>query len=746
MNDTMNLTTTRFPREAMVTAPLGAEEKDGMEPEENSGRGTAEGGSGRIYRAQIRHVTPSDTLRGAGRSQSIGANQAPSAGGPAEVDGPASESPLETNATRLIGGADCAAAAVADGQPRSPGFCSATADDLREAQEKELACQEFERLVAGGYSLNQAAVALGRSVSWFSGAESPYVRWQRGGLAGLLPQRRARSATGNLTAEIETLKWFIPAARFFNLILNRTSESGSVPEAVRRVVSLPELPVGWTNAYRNRFLKAIKMRDVPVCPAELREKILARELAGQALVTERVARQIAVSKVAVWQHRRPHEAGLRFLQAPGSSMVVRRNGEAWIARAGDILESDDGTINLPVCIPWRMADGSPITESVCARKYGVIVGRFQWLRSIDVGSRFRPGWVFVARPRSSYRGADVLTLLRGLTVEHGIWDQYRFERGVWKSDLVSNAIKMLGADHKTVFSPHSKPFVEGGFSQDWLKLSAHFPWCDLGRYRGDTEECNRVLQACRAGAQDPRRLFPMLKDVMAAFDAITREENGTPVNSRNHGRWVPEERWADQVKEQPLRRIEERNHFMFAPVVMERKVNGMMIGGRVPVFEDLSVPFDFTAPWLCEFHGARLRLHFDPSAPNCLAVPVLMEAWGSHKAGEVLGQLTQINEITGYIRTVLGWGDDAATAGLKAKQQAAAALRREVRTILPKGGSGYAESVEHDGVSRTSKVESSGEAKESRVQLGGPEPAVEESDDDLDAREREVGGTAIDYM
>jgi hypothetical protein len=53
--------------------------------------------------------------------------------------------------------------------------------------------------------------------------------------------------TSDLTKQIEALGWFIPAAKYFNLNLNRTYNSGSVPEAIRRTISLPNVPCGWTN-------------------------------------------------------------------------------------------------------------------------------------------------------------------------------------------------------------------------------------------------------------------------------------------------------------------------------------------------------------------------------------------------------------------------------------------------------------------------------------------------------------------
>ncbi|MDE2101192.1 MAG: hypothetical protein KGL39_28360 [Patescibacteria group bacterium] len=571
---------------------------------------------------------------------------------------------------------------------------NATDADHQIALQLESLCRRFLQLTADGYSLNQAARACGKSPSWFSGETSPFRRYQREGLAGLLPQRSGTVTVGDLTAQLEALPWFIPAAQFFYLLTNRTNVSGSVPEAIRRVISLPNLPVGWTTLIKNRFLKKLNLTIVPVCPDALREIILAREKAGQSLVPERIHKCItqAVRQHIIEQYRRPHETGLNYLQCPGTMMISRAGGVEEFIRSGDTLESDDGSINFPVCIPWTTDNGGLITETPCSAKFGVIVGRFQWLRAIDAASRFRPGWVFVARSRGSYRGADVLTLLNGLTRQHGVWNEYRFERGVFKSALVKNAVGLMGARLHTVISPHSKPFVEGGFNQDWTKLSVHFPQCDIGRYRGDTEEANRLVQSCRAGHQDPRKYFPMLADAMQAFDEITREENRTLVKSRNSGQWVPEEKWQRETGSRALRRIESQFLFAFAPFAIEWTVKGMIVGGRVPIFEDMSVPFDFTAPWLHQFSGARVRVHFDATAHKCFGTAVLLQAWHGHRAGEVLGQLQQINETTGYIRTVLGWGDDIGTAGLKARQQSAVAMRREVRTMTPGGKSGYTKS------------------------------------------------------
>ena len=556
--------------------------------------------------------------------------------------------------------------------------------DWLEAEASAALCEAFAAEQKSGLTLRQAARAVGKSPSYFSGADCPYARWQREGVAGLLPRRRESGAK----PEMIVPPWFIPAAKYFWLLINRNRQGGSVPEAIRRVISLPLVPVGWREGDTRRFERAMapfighRGEKIPVCPPELREAILARQSAGQPLVTVRLSRQITQSLATVAQHRNPTEAGLGYLSAPGTMMWNHKStsGEPEFIRSLDQVEADDGTINFPVCVPWTMG-GCP-----CSDRYGVKVGRFQFLRPIDKGSRYRPGFVYVARPSGSYRREDVLTLMRMVCRAIGIPKTWVFEQGTWKSNIVKEAVRLLGCDLQTVYSPRQKPFVEGGFNQDWTKLSVHFPNADVGRFMGETEEANLLLAKCKRGTEDPRQHFPMLAVALAAFDEITREQNATPVTSVAWGRWVPQERLAAHCAANPPRQLDPASDWIFSPYVREWTVRGNLVGGRVPLFEEVSVPFDFAASWLPQFHGAKVRVHFDPSEPRCQGKIVLAQNHGRHTAGDVLGDAMQINETAGYARLVMGWGDDPASLGRIARQQAASALRREVREILPRNG------------------------------------------------------------
>lgn len=577
-------------------------------------------------------------------------------------------------------------------------------EDFHEAQALGQVCERFLQLTdangeGGGHSLRTAASMLGKSVSFFSGKESMFGRWQRGGVEGLLKVRGVGTKPGDLTAQIEALGWFIPAANLFWLICNRTWNSGSMPEAVRRVISLPHLPVGWKESDKRKLLRKLQLDEVPSCPPELRAALIARERAGQPLVPNRIAKQIRLNPATVRQYRNPREASLDFLNSPGGMRLFSLpDGTRRLARAGEIIEADDGTVNFPVCVPWeRDGSGDP-----CVEKYGVKLSRFQWLLSVCAGTSYIPGFSYTARPRSSYRAEDIVSLMRTVTQQHGIPRTWRFERGAWESKLVKSAISGMGSRLDTVYSPHQKPFIEGLFNTLWTKLSVHFPGGHVGRSQGEEREANLLLAACKAGHKDPRRYFPMLSTAIAAFQEVIREKNSTPVNSAHHGRWIPEERWE---RELALPRLDAAGDWMFAPFAREWKIQGMLAGGRVPMFEGMrGIPFDFSASWMPSYHGAKVRCHFDPADARCSAMVVLAEKFRDEPAGKILGPAALVNDTAGYVRMVMGWGEDPAMAGAKARQQAAAALRREVRAVLPRGERGAEASEERDGLGKVTKI------------------------------------------
>lgn len=625
-----------------------------------------------------------------------------------------------------------------------------TIAEERKAESDAAVCREFAALRAQGLSLNQAAVMLGRSPSWFSGPNAPYTRWQREGRAGLLPQGRRQNieCRSEVTRQIAALGWFIPAAKYFNLILNRTYNSGSVPEAIRRTISLPNVPTGWTNALKEKFLAYLnaqllnsstpQLLNLPECPPQVREAILAREKDGLDLVPESVAKQIALPPSIVRRTRSPRAWSLDTLSAPGSQrryFSAERGGRV-IMEPGDWFGGDDATPGIAVCVPCSEV----ITPS--SQKYGVLLGRFQWLVFNDCRTDKILGWDYVVRPRGGYRAEDILSGMGTVVKTHGIPEKgWQFEGGTFNAHLVRDAIALMKCEHWRTYSPHQKA-VESVFNRVWTRLAAQFPHADMGRYRNENEANCKVYENCRRGHADPRRYFPSIQIVTQMFDEEVAAHNARLIISEQYGRWVPDELFAQKVAERQLRAFSEEMQWIFSPFACERKITGMMVRCRVPMFEDFSVPFEFNAEWMPLHDKKRVRLHFNPRDPKCRAKIVLLENSGQFKTGTVLGDADLIGETTGHIRLIMNWADDNQRAGYVARQKTNHFMRRISRGIGAGGRVVYASDERRDGIGQVQKIERSedGSQKPEPAEVGRATPCAptEITPQDRTARKAEL--------
>lgn len=566
----------------------------------------------------------------------------------------------------------------------------------QEAQRRSRLVADYEALMLEGIKAGDAADIIRASGEACS--RSSLDRWReslaRDGYTGLMDHRdrsgRKRSRLVLSISEQQLVRARVLATT------NRTSDSGSVPEALRQAARRGEIA------------------------PELAEEFRARERDGRG-VPDALRRTLTPSAAAVRQLRNPTDAALDFLNAPGSLMWTRDtfDGPERFVRVGDVLEADDATVNFPVVVPWE------IGGCACSEKFGVKVARFQWLVAIDRASRFIPGWSYVMRSRSSYRKEDILRLFHGLFRQHGQWRQLCLERGTWESQAVSAMLSGLGIDRLTAWSPHQKPFIEGLFNSLWTKL-AYLPG-QVGRFAGDEEATDRLIDSCQRGATDPRKHFVSLSAALHAFAETVTERNQTPVDSSNYGRWVPEERWLSQVDESRQRRLLRPllndSAWLFSPEMREWTVRGGSVGGSIEVMDGCSVRYDFTAPWLPQYDGYVVRAHFDPAgAPE--ATLVLMENVRDVRSGKVLGVAVQSNKVAKYARRVLGWGDDA-DLGLDARRSQAMAMRAEVRAILPGGQTGLSVTRLRDGEDRVVTIERSGDSAQRDGTASTPTVATE---------------------
>ena len=578
------------------------------------------------------------------------------------------------------------------GQRRLPSAATAaTVEELKAAEEKAGVCRAYEGLRAQGMGMGQAARTLGMSAAWFSGMDSPYGIWKRLGTAGMVGGKQKaesrKQKCGDLAGRINGLGWFVKAARFFNMKINRTVNSGSVPEAVRRTISLPDMPVGWTVGHRGQFLSCVGLGEAPVCPVDIREEIIGRERAGLPLVPESIGRQIVIRKELVRFARNPKDSMLRVMNAAGCSRFTRVSGEYEPLRCGQRMQPDDGSINFCVTVPWKFP-----TDTV-SRKFGVMVGRFQLLLMVDALSLGIRARSFVVRPRSSYRQEDALHLYNVFMKANGVPEEIWHEGHVWNSGRVKDCLDLLKVRRHLVHSPHNKAAVEGRFNKLWTVLSG-LTGGQIGRFRGEMERENELLVSCRSGALDPRRVFPPIEVALAAIDQAIKEANGTTVQTAV-GRWVPDELWAEQVGETPLRKLDRETAWMFSPYCLERTINNGF-NAKLPLFEDFSVPFCFASEWMPNYQGARAKCYFDPYGERFGTV-VLAENWYGQKAGTVLGVAKQTNDIGEYARLMLGCGFGPDDSGRVIRQRQAAAMRSDRRAIAGEGRE-VREVTERDGV------------------------------------------------
>lgn len=503
------------------------------------------------------------------------------------------------------------------------------------------------------------------------------IAYETKGFDGLLPQHHKSGRPRSKTALNKEEK---AAVKANYLITNRTKDGGSVQEAVRMAARKGQLR------------------------PEIAEQVMENDRTGR-MITPAEAADVTVPPVVVRQHRNPTEANLDYLNSPGSLMWIDCpiSGEKKFVRVGDVLEADDSTVNFYVCVPWEMG-GCPTSE-----RFGVKIARFQWLVCIDRASRFVAGWSYTMRPKSSYRGEDVVSLFQTVFRQHGIWKRLCLERGVWESTLVEKMIRNLHCERMTAYTPHQKPYIESLFNLMWTKLS-ELPG-QVGRFAGDEEAVEKLATSCRRGATDPRQHFPMLATVLAALDRVVAERNEQPIKSQMYGDWVPQERWLTQLTESRevgrLRPLPEQMAWAFSPCVRKWTVRGNLVGGSIQIMEGTSIRFDFSAPWLTQFDGHEVDVYCDPTGTRNTATIVLRQDVRDHRKDEVLGEAVQVNLTANLVRRTLGWGDDP-DHGQRARKAAATAMRREVRAVLPGREKGLQVSEVNNGDGRSLTIERNG--------------------------------------
>jgi len=406
---------------------------------------------------------------------------------------------------------------------------------------------------------------------------------------------------------------------------------------------------------------------------EVRGKILAA-LECSSRVPGFIKRVLErVTKAHTQQRRQPKNAASQFAGTVGAFFGDKNDRRR-------VIESDDGTVNFVGWLPW------PMGGDRCSDKFGVRIGRWQFLPAMEAGwSHFMAGYQLVCRPRGSYREEDIRSLIHLVARAHGLPDEFRFERGSWEANNVVNLLRTLGVGLQTVYQPNQKPHIEGAFNKLWTYLSVlNGPGgqAQMGRYRGEMEEENRLVEKCRAGRADPRDHFPSLAQIIKALDAALAMHNRDTIQSKIYGHWVPELRFKEHAAERPWTPLPAEMEFLFAPYVRQWTVSGGSVGGGLPLLDDgPKVPFYFATEDLWRWNGRKVQLYFDPAAEQCEATIVSLEDYHGFRPGEVICRAGLVGDLTPYARASLGYSEEAAQRSNQSLRLARAACRRETRAL-----------------------------------------------------------------
>ncbi len=525
----------------------------------------------------------------------------------------------------------------------------------------------------------------------------------RAGAARVALVLRARElvASGRSWAEIGTELGVIPSTIFRWVqrvetipcptatdLADRTWRNGSQP-------TVPDLTGAEMDTVRALLLRTNRTRDTgSITEALLQameggairppmaELIRSRMAAGQVPLTARQMHRLAISRATVRAYRAPRGAWLERVSSGGALQVDvdPETGDLAHIPPGARWTIDDGSINLLVIVP-----GLEIPGDKCWEQWGVVVGRFQLLLTVDHRTRCIIGRSYTCRPRDAYRAEDLSSALHTCIRHHGAPREIVMEKGISAAALITRTLGALGVTIVRANSPHQK-VVESVFNVLWTSLST-LPG-QVGRTRGEMERMSRWQQACHEGRRDPRGELMTLPDFLTALDAAIARCNHRWVDGRQ-GRWQPQP-WFERSAPAALRRVADDDLWMFTPHITEPlRVDFHKVTTSVQLIPGRSERFEFGAPWLPDYDGARVCLHFDPCAEDCEATAVLAQDYGDRRAGTVLGRLQQQDRYTAYTRRALGYGLDvdpgtgnvsAAARRLVADVRAVGAVETEVRS------------------------------------------------------------------
>lgn len=401
-------------------------------------------------------------------------------------------------------------------------------------------------------------------------------------------------------------------------------------------------------------------------------------------------------------HRDKRSTLATYICTPRHRTIVTADGQEIPLTCGSIFETDDGTLNFYAYIPW------PFGGDPCSEKFGVKLGRWQFLPAVDVHSEMCVAFDVVARQAGSYRAEDSRAIIGRTMFEIEAPAMWRLERGAWESHLVRDALKLCNVPVFNAWHSKQKSAIERFFDRVWTPASL-IPG-HVGRDRDRYKQITNLALACQQGRRDPRDHFLSLAEALPKLVKAVEFANTEPVHSHSGwGSWLPQERWQQHVTERQPQPLPEKLAVYFAREQREGKVRKGLIGWNVRC-PQVKFPVYFQTSELWEFEGCRIQAYFDPFTDPTLGTIVLREkTWRSYRDGHVIARNVRALDLPPQAVLSKEWSDPEREAQLANRKAMSAAVRTEMWNW--RGGR---QQIARDGF-----------GNEARVQLNARAPAPE---------------------
>jgi len=375
--------------------------------------------------------------------------------------------------------------------------------------------------------------------------------------------------------------------------------------------------------------------------------------------------------------------------------------------AGAIYESDDMSVNEP----FRFRDALMGHDTV---------GR-QSLFTLDTGSNASLQLDLVGRARDAYRVEDIADHFLAVVEAHGLPLLWRLEMGSWASNFVlgievdgmkdrwGGLSDLFFLAHK--FNSTGKANVEKFF--DLLQRHMAHLSTSIGRNRGEFEAPTKLMRQANNGQAAALERFWPIAEASREIHAILDKHNVTRREFKKLGgvRSTPAELFTKRL----VRPFRNADRWYFMPVKKAATIRKQVIECKVPHYPR---SFRFITTGNEEFpilpEGYKVLIAFHPGHPEngCYVFNAerVNAARNIHSLGmaESMGCVPLFRDVAE--ENLAGTGD------YEQVSHGAAAIRKEMRTIIPAGtGPGTLKSIARDGLGNALEMQSGGTPSEDTV-------------------------------